>query len=68
MILLGIDPAISCGWCVSDVNEEDQSVTLIDCGFVEINKTDYTGDMCINLQNQIKQQSTKRRRTYYKIK
>ena len=53
MILLGIDPAISCGWCVSEI--ENDTLTLIDCGFIEVSKCEYSGDTCLDLQKQIRE-------------
>ena len=53
MILLGIDPAISCGWCVSKI--ENDTLTLIDCGFIEVMKCEYSGDTCLDLQKQIRE-------------
>lgn len=54
-VVLGIDPAISCGWCVAHVDTETNSVRILDCGHVEIPKSEFTGDMCLNIQEQIKQ-------------
>ena len=53
MIVLGIDPAISCGWCVGDVNTNSNKIDIIDCGHIEINKSEFTGDMCLEMQSQV---------------
>jgi len=52
-IILGIDPATSCGWCIGVL--ENSCLEIIDCGFIEINKSEYTGDMCLNMQSNVKQ-------------
>ena len=51
-VILGIDPATSCGWCVGKL--ENDSLEIIDCGFIEISKSEYTGDMCLNMQSNVK--------------
>lgn len=50
-IILGIDPAISCGWCVASLS--NSGAAIIDCGHVEITKSEFTGDMCLEIQEKI---------------
>lgn len=53
MIILGVDPAISCGWCIAETNSNSMHATIIDCGYIEITKSQYTGDMCLEIQEKI---------------
>ena len=53
MIILSIDPAISCGWCIGSINSEQNVFTVIDCDHFEITKSEYTGDMCLDIQKQV---------------
>ncbi len=55
MRLLGIDPAISCGWCVSEINMEEKTSTLIAYNYFDVERSEYSGDMCIFIQNQVKE-------------
>lgn len=55
MIILGVDPAISCGWCIASYSSPSSCAEIIDCGHVELAKSEYTGDMCIELQFKIKE-------------
>tara|TARA_Y100000389_G_scaffold198012_1_gene233704 strand:- start:7348 stop:8196 length:849 start_codon:yes stop_codon:yes gene_type:complete len=62
IILLSLDPAQSCGWSIfkiynrSESKENTDSVSvLIKCDFLEVDmKSDYVGDSCISLQEQVK--------------
>ena len=53
MIILSIDPAISCGWCIGSINSEIDTFTIMDCGHFEITKSEYSGDMCLDIQKQV---------------
>lgn len=50
-VILSIDPATSCGWCVAHI--ENSILHITDCGHVEVTKTEFTGDMCLELQERI---------------
>lgn len=50
-VILGIDPAISCGWCIGRL--ENSIFHIDDCGYIEISKSEYTGDMCLEMQEKV---------------
>lgn len=52
MKVISFDPALSCGWCISEIHTN--SVELLECGYINIDKQQYTGDMCLNLQESAK--------------
>ena len=53
-VILGIDPAISCGWCVANM-VENSIVDIIDCGHIEVTKSEFTGDMCLEMQGYVQE-------------
>lgn len=55
MTILVLDPAESTGFCLVKVDQKNRSADIYDYGFIEVDKTsDYQGDHCIDLMNQIK--------------
>lgn len=50
--VLSLDPANSCGWCILRIVENKGY--LIDCGFIDIPKMDYSGDQSLFLQSEVR--------------
>lgn len=56
MIVLSLDPAISTGYCLVDVNEETSTADIFEYGFIKIRKdAEYQGDQCIELMNKLRE-------------
>ena len=57
VILLSLDPATSTGWSIFEIYRDSKIVQLVHCDFLEIDsKNDsYIGDICIMLQNKIRE-------------
>lgn len=52
MNLLCIDPAASCGYCL--VSVQNDTATIYEYGFIDIDDSEYVGDRCIQLMDSIR--------------
>ena len=50
MKIISFDPALSCGWCISRLDTNSGSMTLIENGYIVTEKSEYIGDMCLEFQ------------------
>ena len=50
MKIVAFDPALSCGWCISSLDTNSGTVTLLENGYIVTEKSEYVGDMCLEFQ------------------
>ena len=52
--ILVLDPATSCGYCIANYDKEKDTATIFEEGFFDVDtSSNYQGDHCINLMDQI---------------
>lgn len=54
-IVLVLDPAVSTGYCLLSISTDGSRALIYSYGFIDVDcSSDYSGDWCIDLQNQLR--------------
>jgi Holliday junction resolvasome RuvABC endonuclease subunit len=54
MIILVLDPGTSTGYCLADVDYDNETATIYEYGYINVDdSSDYQGDHCIDLMSKI---------------